>query len=437
MLNRIAAAQNYTTKEGFSMRSVAFKALAVGLVGLLLIAAGPLTARAQPVLTAQISVSPNTLNFTGAGSAEVRREVTLTITATVQCPGFYVPVFYINWWAEVSPQVGWLTVPLSGSITDGCEASFPPLPFPKTISRTVPVTVTVTPGGLREGTYNATITFATSSSAGISTAAVAVTLQVGQPGPGQVRLSINAEERRRPNDRAGSNRQIRMELTIDPPTGGWMSIVTPYFQNFPQGTRIRLVAPESVDGLQFDHWEAFIDPFERRPCNNFTLGSNTGGRTLEGPLCSPQTIIIAVYVRRSEQPPPPGGQLITLFINAWRLPGSPPYPDLVPLRIVIRRPEAACPQPMGQCPGDEVIPFYLFRLDGAMPFTRQLPANTAIQIEALPVVGRAFVRFDRQDQGRVVSSDSVNPVMYSVLPCWGAQPCNAPNGPLTVTAVYR
>jgi hypothetical protein len=138
-----------------------------------------------------------------------------------------------------------------------------------------------------------------------------------------------------------------------------------------------------------------------------------------------------------QPPPPPGGQLITLYINAWRLPGSPPYPDLVPLRIVIRRPEAACPQPMGQCPGDEVIPFYLFRLDGAMPFTRQLPANTAIQIEALPVVGRTFVRFDRQDQGRVVSSDSVNPVMYSVLPCWGAQPCNAPNGPITVTAVYR
>jgi hypothetical protein len=84
-----------------------------------------------------------------------------------------------------------------------------------------------------------------------------------------------------------------------------------------------------VDGLQFDHWEAFIDTFERRPCNNFTLGSNTGGRTLEGPLCSPQTIIIAVYVRRSEQPPAPPPQLVYLvsvLYTTWenRIMADPP-----------------------------------------------------------------------------------------------------------------
>jgi hypothetical protein len=164
----------------------------------------------------------------------------------------------------------------------------------------------------------------------------------------------------------------------------------------------------------------------------------TTGSMASATIEMPQLQLLDVSVEFLGPPPPPGGQLVTLFINAWRLPDSPPNPDRVPLRIVIRRPEAACPQPMGQCPGDEVIPFYLLRLDGAMPFTRQLPANTAIQIEALPVVGRTFVRFDRKDeQGRVVSSDSVNPVMYSVLPCWGAQPCNAPNGPITVTAVYR
>jgi hypothetical protein len=43
MLNRIAAAQNYTTKEGFSMRSVAFKALAVGLASLMLMFSGSIS----------------------------------------------------------------------------------------------------------------------------------------------------------------------------------------------------------------------------------------------------------------------------------------------------------------------------------------------------------------------------------------------------------
>jgi hypothetical protein len=43
MLNRIAATQNYTTKEGFSMRSVAFKALAVGLASLMLMFSGSIS----------------------------------------------------------------------------------------------------------------------------------------------------------------------------------------------------------------------------------------------------------------------------------------------------------------------------------------------------------------------------------------------------------
>jgi hypothetical protein len=43
MLNRIAAAQNYTTKEGFSMRSVALKALAVGLASLMLMFSGSIS----------------------------------------------------------------------------------------------------------------------------------------------------------------------------------------------------------------------------------------------------------------------------------------------------------------------------------------------------------------------------------------------------------
>jgi hypothetical protein len=339
MLNRIAAAQNYTTKEGFSMRTVTLKALAVGLVGLLLIAAGPVTARAQPSQPPQISVDPPSLNFTGAGS----REVSLTITVTVPCPASPVSVtvpVYINWWARASynpPAGNWLTTdpPLNiiNIITDSYTCRAGPA-YSQTIIRTVPVRVTVTPGGLREGTYNATITFYVGG--GVNPAAVAVTLRVGsgQPGPGQVRLSIIAEERSpdRPNSRNGARqRQIPMELTINPPAGGWMRITTPYFQDFPQDTRIQLVAPASVDGLQFDHWEAIGgDPWYmgEYSCRNFTGNGNT---LTGGPLCTPRTTIIAVYVRRSEQPPPPpGGQQreyrVWVLYTTWenRIMADPP-----------------------------------------------------------------------------------------------------------------
>jgi hypothetical protein len=60
MLNRIAATQNYTTKEGFAMRSVAFKALAVGLASLMLLMAGPVSAiLAGPSHTSPGQSGPN------------------------------------------------------------------------------------------------------------------------------------------------------------------------------------------------------------------------------------------------------------------------------------------------------------------------------------------------------------------------------------------
>jgi hypothetical protein len=240
------------------------------------------------------------------------------------------------------------------------------------------------------------------------------------------------------------NGSCNQDIAIGTPTNITVEILSITPPGATASFQLRLLGPQAPPGGSV---------FGRERLANLSQGAVVNFPGQASAPAGPRTIILerllpngqVVEVTRcnyrvvdGQPPPPPGGQLITLYINAWRLPDSPPNPDLVPLRIVIRRPGAACPQPMGQCPSDEVIPFYLLRLDGAMPFTRQLPANTAIQIEALRVVGRAFVRFDRKDeQGRVVSSDSVNPVMYSVLPCWGAQPCNAPNGPLTVTAVYR
>jgi hypothetical protein len=428
MLNRIAAAQNYTTKEGFPMRSVAFKALAV-LVGLAVLMIAAPGWRSE---TAQTQTSAARAELTINGGCNYLPITLGTLT------NFRVQITYLDLRIFPNGQADFALVLQGpqGTFTFGND----PNAQPNLLGLRVGDVRYFNSQGVLQGLGWRTLSLLVDVNP--DPAAVQYQLVVrcyyqgvnGPPGTSETQVTIQARTSQGPLNGVPIG-FFYDPLQNGPATNGATTFFTPYTENFPKGMRIRLRAEDQVvvEGIiyRFIRWEFRDDPWG-------TFCYLSRGAVVECVLGYPLNSIAFTAVYEPEQPPtPPGGQLVTLFINAWRLPGSPPNPALVPLRIVIRQPEAACPQPMGQCPGDEVIPFYLLRLDGAMPFTRQLPANTAIQIEALPVVGRTFVRFDRQDQGRVVSSDRDNPVTYSVLPCWGAEPCNAPNGPITVTAVYR
>jgi len=107
-------------------------------------------------------------------------------------------------------------------------------------------------------------------------------------GTGQVLLAIRA---RIPQGEVA----INMELFINPPSGGFMVITTPYQQSWPQNTSIRLEAPATINpGGQeyaFDHWEV-TRVTATGQTGTFVLTQNP----LEAPLVSPQVTIIAVYV---------------------------------------------------------------------------------------------------------------------------------------------
>jgi len=132
------------------------------------------------------------------------------------------------------------------------------------------------------------------------------------------------------------------------------------------------------------------------------------------------------YLGSSPQP----RQLITLIIRS-RTEGGQPLS--VPLSLIIRRPGAGCGRPMGQCPGDQRLNIT------AAGYTLQLPPETLIQLQAPATYqGRTFQRWVREVEGNPISpGDTLNPVMYSVLPCWGARPCRNPNAPIAVIAVYN
>jgi hypothetical protein len=289
MLNRqkLEVRRPNDKKEGFSMRRVTFKALAV-LVGLaVLMIAAPWfseVARAQ----VQVNVSPLELNFTAqeGGPNPDSQQIQITLSTTSS-------LFYVQWQSAFTAS--WISIRPTGG--GGYISASNPL------IQTVDVSVDIR--GLRPGDYRATIAIVINGALFIP---VTVNLTItpreqppGGPGPGQVQLTIQARIDNSPL-------QIPMELTINPPTGGWMRIVTPFSQNFPQNTRIQLVAPERVDGLQFDHWEYPRDPW--RPECNFGLTRNI----LTGPLCFLQTTITAVY-RRSEQQPTPPPQLVEYLVS--------------------------------------------------------------------------------------------------------------------------
>ena len=284
MLNRIAAAQNYTTKEGFSMRSVALKALAV-LVGLaVLMIAAPWfseTVQGQQVI-AQV-----TINGTCNQAITIGTPTTITVAILSINPPGATANFQLRLRGPQTPPDGRVfgQQELAG-LGQGAVVNFQGQAAAPPGWRTITLERLLDPGGQ----FAIPVAFCSYQ----------VVDGPGQQPGQQVQLTIQARDNR--------PLQIPMELTINPPTGGWMGIVTPYSQNFPQNTRIQLVAPERVDGLQFDHWEYPRDPW--RPECNFGLTRNI----LTGPLCFLQTTITAVY-RRSEQQPTPPPQLVEYLVS--------------------------------------------------------------------------------------------------------------------------
>jgi hypothetical protein len=346
MLNRIAATQNYTTKEGFSMRRVTFKALAV-LVGLAVLAlAAPWfgeTTWAQQVPLLQgdlvrvlytswengIMADPPFATIMPLPGDLIYGNVPWLSFVNGQPPPVPAEGYCFRVWTGQAEFMGQVrtgvvryqraTCPSGPGPSQGiAQLTIQPGGCGATYFLGQPVTVVIQilvagrfrlldllPNGLTQvlfdrwlgvGTYLISgamgplpglenLSLERNENGQFQEVARCSFLVVGGTGQtGQVQLMIQA---RTPNGEITP----QMELTINPPTGGWMLINTPYRQSWPQGTRIRLQAPAIFGQWRFDHWEV-----RRVTDSGQTETIILTQNPLEGTLVSPQVTITAVYV---------------------------------------------------------------------------------------------------------------------------------------------
>jgi len=112
------------------------------------------------------------------------------------------------------------------------------------------------------------------------------------PGPGsgtgQVLLTIRAQT---PQGEVPA----QLGLTLNPPPQcpcAVAPITTPYQQRLPQGTRIRLEAPPTLNGYTFAYWQVFT---RQIPGGPWILVGTFAQNPLVATLVSPEVLIIAVY----------------------------------------------------------------------------------------------------------------------------------------------
>jgi hypothetical protein len=432
MLNRIAAAQNYTTKEGFSMRRVTFKALAVGLV--LVTALGPIGSFGLRDMTVQAQqgqqmvLAPPWPIYTYRADSERGRHDKPTPEVRAE--------------ASATPAGGSSVV---RGDTDRVLAK-----ENRARANTVVVlggVFTPQQAGVYRFTfrynYNGTVRITTAGNYKFS-ALAALTAAVGDVSSATETLFF------RGNRGDISNELLQAALGIAQGAisailggGNVAGVVSPTFQAIQRALQL-------FDSNRFEQALSGTSQLQvsatlpaNQPVRVYTMfHSGISVKATRGSMASatiemPQLQLLDVSVEfLGPSVPPPPTQLITLIINSRTQGGTP---LMEPVRLIIRQPGAACPQPMGQCPGDQTLDIL------AAGYTLQLPANTLIQLQALPS-GRAFTAWVRQiwvggtnNFGwQPVSRDTLNPVMYSLLPCWGANPCSGSGDPnrLSIVAEY-
>jgi hypothetical protein len=305
MLNRIAAAQNYTTKEGFPMRSVAFKALAV-LVGLAVLMIAAPGWRSE---TAQTQTSAARAELTINGGCNYLPITLGTLT------NFRVQITYLDLRIFPNGQADFALVLQGpqGTFTFGND----PNAQPNLLGLRVGDVRYFNSQGVLQGLGWRTLSLLVDVNP--DPAAVQYQLVVrcyyqgvnGPPGTSETQVTIQARTSQGPLNGVPIG-FFYDPLQNGPATNGATTFFTPYTENFPKGMRIRLRAEDQVvvEGItyRFIRWEFRDDPWG-------TFCYLSRGAVVECVLGYPLNSIAFTAVYEPEQQPPPPGGRITCMAN--------------------------------------------------------------------------------------------------------------------------